>query len=78
MRHADLRRGLRVWDRWFPAWGSGTVRKVLRTRARIAFADGEVRTYDVPHLRFLEPSPPGGAPRRQALREQLARREVRR
>lgn len=44
-----------VFDRWFPFWGNGRVKVVLKTRLRILFADGELRTYDHAHCQFLEP-----------------------
>ena len=49
-----MRRGRRVYDRWWP-WQAGYVMRVLKTRAVVRF-DGKDRTYDAAHVQFLEPS----------------------
>jgi hypothetical protein len=53
MKLQQMKRGRRVVDRWWPEWGTGVVKKVLKTRVRIDFA-GTLRTYDLAHLQFLE------------------------
>ena len=34
----EIKKGMRVHDRWFP-WLAGTVKKVLKTRVKIRFDD---------------------------------------
>lgn len=43
----------RVFDRWWP-YRHGVVIKRLKTRLRVQWSDGEVWTYDQPHMQFLE------------------------
>jgi len=43
----------RVHDRWWP-YRYGTVVKVLKTRVHVRWVDGEIWSYDKPHLQFLE------------------------
>jgi hypothetical protein len=49
----DLKRGIRVYDRWWPN-RRGVVTKVLKTRVHIQWWDGEVWSYDLAHMQFLE------------------------
>jgi len=49
--HLKLR--ARVFDRWWP-YRYGVVIKVLKTRLRVQWSDGEVWSYDRPHMQFLE------------------------
>ena len=50
------KRGARVIDRWFPGWGVGIVRVVLKTRIKVEFGH-ETMTYDNAHVQFLELAP---------------------
>ena len=40
-------------DTWFPDWGIGLVKRIMKTRVRIEFRD-ESRSYDFAHLQFLD------------------------
>ncbi len=61
MKHEEFEVGQKVIDRWFSLrpyghWGIGTVKAVLKTRVKIFFPTlGELKTYDIPHLIFLDP-----------------------
>ena len=52
MKIADLKLGLKVYDRWWKT-KVGTVRSILKTRVKIMFRDG-LETYDMAHVQFLE------------------------
>lgn len=49
----EFKVGMRISDSWYGYWGTGTVRKVLKTRVVIGFTNGNVMTYDKQHLQFL-------------------------
>lgn len=42
-----------VLDRWWP-YRRGVIVKRLKTRLRVQWSDGEIWTYDLPHMQFLE------------------------
>ena len=48
-----IKKGHKVYDRWYLWKGIGVVLKVLKTKVKIKFGD-EIITYDIPHLQFLE------------------------
>ena len=53
MKKDELKIGLTVSDRWFEDWGFGVIKEILKTRVKIKFQNGELVTYDYPHLQFL-------------------------
>lgn len=53
MKYENLKRSTRVYDRWWPN-RRGVVVKVLKTRVHVQWWDGEVWSYDKPHMQFLE------------------------
>ncbi len=54
MKFSDLKKGMRVSDRWYPDWGIGVVLEVKKTVAKIRFCvKGEMK-FDKPHIQFLE------------------------
>ena len=53
MTKHQLKIGLKVVDRWFPEYGIGEIKVILKTRVKIQFPD-EIRTYDFVHLYFLD------------------------
>jgi hypothetical protein len=53
MKRADCKRGVRVFDRWWP-WRHGVIKGRSKTFVAILWDNGEQQAYDFPHLRFLE------------------------
>lgn len=49
----NFKKGDKVYDRWYPYWGIGIVKSILKTRIKVEFSSSEVLTYDIPHLKFL-------------------------
>lgn len=52
MTYEDMKIGMKVYDSWWPSWGKGDIIVISKTIVKIKFKDG-IKTYDVPHLRFL-------------------------
>lgn len=53
MKFSELKVGMKVEDRWYPHWGTGVVRDLLKTRVIIKYPDGDTK-YDKGHVQFLE------------------------
>ena len=55
MKFEELKKGLKVYDRWFPDWGTGVVDNILSTRVYVKFPypKGHMK-YDKAHVQFLE------------------------
>lgn len=51
-----MRKGQEVYDTWFShLWGTGRVTEVLKTRVKIRFTVGGLRTFDLAHAKqFLK------------------------
>lgn len=55
MKITELKVKDKVKDTWFhDKWGTGTVKKVLKTRVHIDFTLEGLVVFDEPHLQFLE------------------------
>jgi transcription elongation factor GreA-like protein len=54
MKIEDLKVGNKIYDRWYPGWGVGTVTKILKTRVHIDFSIRGHEVYDESHLQYLE------------------------
>ena len=52
MKFEELKKGMKVFDRWFPEWGIGKVTILLKTRVIVAFPNMD-QTYDKSHVQFL-------------------------
>lgn len=54
MKFEDIKRGMKVYDRWWP-WRLGVITCVLKTRVHVQFSDRDAHTiYDKTHCQFLE------------------------
>lgn len=54
MKITELKKGMKVFDRWYLDWGTGKVDKVTKTRAYINFPYPKgFMTYDAEHVQFL-------------------------
>lgn len=50
----DIKKGLKVYDRWFEDWGFGIIEIVKKTVVKIRFENAGLITFDYPHVQFLE------------------------
>ena len=54
MKHSELKKGMKVFDCWYPEWGTGKVDKVTATRVYVNFPYPKgFMTYDKSHTQFL-------------------------
>jgi hypothetical protein len=54
MKFADLKKGQKVFDSWYPNWGTGTVDKILKTHVFVNFPYPKgFMKYDKAHVQFL-------------------------
>ncbi len=57
MKITELKVGMKVYDTWYPSWGTGVVDKILKTRAFINFPyPKNMMKYDEEHTQFLAKS----------------------
>ena len=53
MKFIDLKKGMKVSDRWYPDWGIGVVYDLTKTGVLITFGTKEI-AYDKAHVQFLQ------------------------
>jgi len=55
MKRKQVKIRLKVKDRWFPEYGTGTIVNVLKTRIKVKYPTmRDLCTYDNSHLYFLD------------------------
>ena len=52
MKFSELKKGMKVYDRWYPDWGTGKVYDLTKTGVLITFEVTEI-AYDKAHVQFL-------------------------
>ena len=57
MKPEYLKHNMKVFDSWYPDWGIGKVKKILKTRCYIQFAIKGEMMYDREHYKFLKEAP---------------------
>jgi len=53
MKWTEIKKRVKVFDRWWPEWGPGFVIRKSKSRVTILFENMKILTYDKEHVKFL-------------------------